>query len=282
MTGRDKLRVLSLFAGIGGFDLGLERTGGFKTVAFCEIDPFCRKVLAKHWPEVPCYEDVRELTAERLRSDGIAVDVICGGFPCQDISTAGRGAGLAGERSGLWFDYARLIGELRPSFVIVENVSALLHRGLHAVLGTLSSLGYDAEWQDVSAEDIGAPHPRSRIWIVAYPRRAGLERLWCSERTEAEIANTRRANDAANSAFIAGLHGLGKRGLSAVIDTADHRPSWAGQQWPETQPLLCRVDDGLPDRVDRTSALGNAVVPQIPELIGRAILASLEEQREAA
>jgi len=99
-----KLRVLSLFASIGGFDLGLERTGGFETVAFCEIEPFCRRVLAKHWPEVPCYEDVRTLTAERLAADGIAVDVICGGFPCQDISLAGSGAGLAGERCGLWYE----------------------------------------------------------------------------------------------------------------------------------------------------------------------------------
>src|SRR4249920_441168 len=102
--------VLSLFSGIGAFDLGLERTGGFKTCAFVEIDPFCRRVLAKHWPGVPCYDDVRTLTAERLAADGIAVDVICGGFPCQDISIAGQGAGIEGERSGLWSEFARLIG----------------------------------------------------------------------------------------------------------------------------------------------------------------------------
>jgi site-specific DNA-cytosine methylase len=133
--------VLDLFSGIGGFSLGLERTGGFKTVAFCEIEPFPRKVLAKHWPEVPCYHDVRGLTAKRLAADGIAVDVICGGFPCQDISLAGRGAGMAGERSGLWSEFARLIGELRPRYAIVENVSALLSRGLADVLGDLASFG---------------------------------------------------------------------------------------------------------------------------------------------
>ncbi len=128
------LRVLDLFSGIGGFSLGLERTGGFKTVAFCEIESFPRKVLAKHWPEVPIYEDVRQLTVERLATDGISVDVICGGFPCQDISVAGKGAGLAGERSGLWSEFARLIGEIRPRYAIVENVAALLSRGLGDVL----------------------------------------------------------------------------------------------------------------------------------------------------
>ena len=128
-AGMPKLRVLSLFAGIGGFDLGLERTGGFETVAFCEINPFGRRVLAKHWPEVPCYDDVRTLTAERLRADGISVDVIVGGFPCQNVSIAaavhGGDSGLDGEQSGLWSEYERLIDELRPAEVIIENVDRL-------------------------------------------------------------------------------------------------------------------------------------------------------------
>ncbi|MCP4000455.1 MAG: DNA cytosine methyltransferase, partial [Gammaproteobacteria bacterium] len=124
------LHVLDLFSGIGGFSLGLERTGGFKTVAFCEIEAYPRKVLAKHWPDVPQYTDVRELTGDRLRQDGITVDVITGGFPCQDISVAGKGAGIEGERSGLWSEIARLTGEIRPRYVILENVSALLGRGL--------------------------------------------------------------------------------------------------------------------------------------------------------
>ena len=121
-----KLKVLDLFSGIGGFSLGLERTGGFETKAFCEIDPFCRRVLAKHWPDVPCFEDVTTLRGEDVGT----VDVICGGFPCQDISLAGLGAGMDGARSGLWSHYARLIGELRPRYVLVENVAALLGRGL--------------------------------------------------------------------------------------------------------------------------------------------------------
>lgn len=181
----EKLKVLDLFSGIGGFSLGLERTGGFDTVAFCEIEPFPRKVLAKHWPEVPIYDDVRTLTADRLTADGIAgIDVICGGFPCQDISTAGKGAGLAGERSGLWSEIARLVGELRPSYVIVENVSALLGRGLGTVLGDLAEVGYDAEWHCIPAAAVGAPHRRDRIWIVAYPKQImdNAERIGCVAR----------------------------------------------------------------------------------------------------
>jgi DNA-cytosine methyltransferase len=162
------VNVLDLFSGIGGFSLGLERTGGFRTVAFCEIEPYCRAVLKKHWPNVPCYEDVRTLTAERLRADGISVDAICGGFPCQDISTAGKGAGIEGERSGLWKEYARIIGEVRPRYVIVENVAALLGRGLSRVLGDLAEIGYDAEWHCIPASYVGAPHRRDRLWIVAY------------------------------------------------------------------------------------------------------------------
>lgn len=174
------MRVPDLFSGIGGFSLGLERTGGFQTVAFCEIDPFCRRVLAKHWPEVPIYEDVRTLDAVRLDGDGIGrIDVICGGFPCQDISLAGKGAGLEGERSGLWSEIARLAGELRPRFVIVENVAALLGRGLDRVLGDLAEIGFDAEWHCIPASAIGARHGRDRIWLVAYPamRERGDEQM---------------------------------------------------------------------------------------------------------
>ena len=160
------MRVLDLFSGIGGFSLGLERAG-MKTVAFCEIDPFCRRVLAKHWPEVPCYDDVRELTGAKLAADGIAVDVICGGFPCQDVSFAGKRAGLEGARSGLWSEYRRLIGELRPRFVVVENVPGLLSLGLGTVLGELSEIGYDATWDCIPACAVGAPHRRDRVWVVA-------------------------------------------------------------------------------------------------------------------
>ena len=171
------MKVLDLFAGIGGFSLGLERAG-METVAFCEIEDYPRKVLAKHWPGVPIYEDVKELTSERLRADGLigrdGIDVITAGFPCQDISTAGKGAGIEGERSGLWSEIARLAGELRPRYIILENVSALLSRGLDKVLGDLAEIGYDAEWHCIPASHLGAPHRRDRWWCVCYPDNYGF------------------------------------------------------------------------------------------------------------
>jgi DNA (cytosine-5)-methyltransferase 1 len=233
-VGQKKLSVLSLFAGIGGFDYGLEKTGGFKTVALCEIAEYPRRVLAKHWPGVPIYEDVRELTAERLRADGISVDVITGGFPCQDISLAGRMAGLDGAKSGLWQEYHRLIGELAPQVVIIENSPVLRTRGLEAMLRQLASLGYDAEWHCIPANAIGAPHRRDRLWVIAYTPsfRDGV--------SEGQICTGRHLSE--------------------------HSDWWA------CEPNVRRVDDGIPDRVRRLAALGSAVVPQITELIGRALL----------
>ena len=242
-----KLKVLDLFSGIGGFSLGLERTGGFETVAFCEIEPFPRKVLAKHWPEVPCYDDVRTLTAERLAADGIAVDVITGGFPCQDLSALNRGnKGLDGERSGLWTEYFRLIKEIRPRFAIIENVPDLRTRGLEIILGQLAEIRYDAEWHCVPASAVGAPHSRDRLWLLSYPSCVGLEG---------------RARPILQS--ISG--GKQESGLDHV----------RGFGWP-SEPAILRVGNGVPDWMDRLKALGNAVVPQIPELIGNAILAAMK------
>lgn len=308
------MRVLDLFSGIGGFSLGLERAG-FTTVAFCEIEPYCRAVLKKHWPDVPCYDDVRTLTIGRLAADGICVDVICGGFPCQDISVAGKGAGLAGERSGLWSEYSRLIGELRPRYAIVENVAALLGRGMDTVLGDLASLGYDAEWHCIPASAVGAPHRRDRIWIVAYPdasqrwaicgscgRMEGKERLSQGEKGSSgpKPGNTPLANtDSGRPAQHAGCEceiGLGVViGSEAMANTNtgdEHgrrrtlQVGWGGiaskiahdgdigrTQWG-VEPDVGRVAHGISRRVDRLEALGNAVVPQIPEMIGRAIMAA--------
>ena len=161
------LNVLDLFSGIGGFSYGLKKAGGFNTVAFCEIDEPCRKVLKKHWADIPIYEDVKLLNSERIGSDGISVDVICGGFPCQDISIAGKGAGLSGEKSGLWFEFYRLIEELKPRFAIVENVFAFRNRGLDCVLQDLASIGYDATWTLYDSKYFGVPQRRRRIYILA-------------------------------------------------------------------------------------------------------------------
>lgn len=427
----DKLRVLDLFSGIGGFSLGLERTGGYKTVAFCEIEPFPRKVLAKHWPEVFCHHDVTKLTKETLckgyaenavinqlcrethgslasvkraieiikenaakrtqtsttngpqsaeealsiitaesalaagnpsmlfwqsitsimmeakiakntkelhgrllsredfltitkffvttatwrkpftvpahirkmmkdtnhdvtkltgdilERDGIAVDVITGGFPCQDISTAGKQAGMSeGTRSGLWSEIVRLIGELRPQYVIVENVANLLsgpsvQRGgwFGRVLGDLAECGYDAEWENIPASALGAPHRRERVWIVAYPsqlqRNGGGEYRQPSKRQVSQSRkrsgkdNVANANDAGlqGRAQAGNFGGVGER-RKQLFERCAHMPRAAWQ----LEPAVGRVANGVSNRVDRLKGLGNAVVPQIPELIGRAIL----------
>ncbi len=227
------MKILDLFSGIGGFSLGLERAG-MQTIAFCEVDPVCRQVLKKHWPNVPIFEDVKRLTAKDMYD---TVDVIVGGFPCQDISLAGKGAGLAGERSGLWYEYHRLIKEIRPRYVIIENVAALRSRGLDAVLWSLAEIGYDAEWHCIPASAVGAPHRRDRIWIVAYPDNDG--------------ESVSKINAKASRLQIALTNGGWRR--------------WDGK------PEDVRMDDGIPNGMDRVRALGNAVVPQIPEIIGRVI-----------
>jgi DNA (cytosine-5)-methyltransferase 1 len=234
-----KLRVLDLFSGIGGFSLGLERAGGFETVAFCEIEPYCRRVLDKHWPGVPCYDDVRTFPMAR----GMA-DVVTAGFPCQDISLAGEGAGLAGARSGLWWKVRRTLRVVRPRFAVLENVAALLSRGMGTVLGSLAAIGYDAEWHCIPAGHVGASHERDRVWIIAHTNEAG--------RTDAE-----------------GLPGPTQQDGRQIL-TANHvgrRPHGRA-----AEPALERVVHGLSADVDAVGALGNAVVPQIPELIGRAIM----------
>ena len=157
------LRIGSLFSGIGGLELGLERAGVGTTAWQVEQDPYCRAVLAKHWPAAVRHDDVRTVGASTLSP----VDVICGGFPCQDISVAGRGAGLDGARSGLWFEYLRIVQELRPHLVIIENVAALRTRGLDTVLAGLHDAGYRTEWALAAAADVGAPHRRKRLFVVA-------------------------------------------------------------------------------------------------------------------
>jgi DNA (cytosine-5)-methyltransferase 1 len=234
------MKWLDLFSGIGGFALGLERAG-HDTVAFCEIDPFCRKVLAKHWPGGPIYEDVRTLDAAQIGP----VDGICGGFPCQDVSFAGTGAGLSGERSGLWREIVRLVREIRPRYVIVENVAALLIRGMGDVLGDLAGIGFDAEWSVVSACSLGAPHMRRRVFIVAYPHgQHGWQGIW---HPNARADGTIQALD-------------GPKGA---------RSGWQARLANPSE--LYRGAHGLADCMERNRAIGNAVVPQIVEMIGRAI-----------
>lgn len=255
------MRVLDLFSGIGGFSLGLERAG-FETVAFCEIEEFPRRVLAKHWPEVPCYDDVRLLTADQLAVDGIdGIEAICGGFPCQDASvanTSGKGRpGIEGERTGLWSEIARLADALRPSVIMLENVPGLLSAGFGQVLGDLAEIRYDAEWRVLPAFIAGLPHRRERLWIVAYPCGSGLSRpvggKSLLESAEAALPQLGHEASGAWRALDARIGGLrGRDGVRVGMD----RP--------------------------RIKACGNAIAPVMAEAIGRAVLERAAPIMEAA
>lgn len=267
-----RLRLLDLFSGIGGFSLGFERTGSFRTVAFCEIDPFCHTVLRKHWPDVPIITDVRG-------AEFPGADVIVGGFPCQDISLAGRRAGVAGARSGLYREMVRALRLVRPAIAVMENVAALLIFGMGRVLGDLAEDGYDAEWDCISASDVGAPHGRDRVWITladAYKFLGPIGRcaavgwwLWGSREVEA----SRNADGAWQLQPPRLLGNIRRR-----IDNAIGPRTWWSRDWKAEFEAFRRMDDGLPDglfsRSQNTSgikALGNTVLPQITEIIGAAI-----------
>jgi DNA (cytosine-5)-methyltransferase 1 len=353
-----KPRLLDLFSGIGGFSLGLE-AAGYETAAFCEINAKCRHLLAHHWPAVPAFADVTKLTGEQVGT----VDAICGGFPCQDISFAGKGAGITGERSGLWRHYARLIGELRPRNVFVENVAALLGRGLGDVLGDLASLGYDAWWDCIPAAAVGAPHRRDRLWLVAYPGSlehegygAALRREIAARLSRAPAeqgvptghgseADAQHPNPDSDGRHCARVHVIGgaelrdeqvsyPEPLGNDVADAERRRRKSGHvrlaaptaelvasfrrqgratdagrpmddtvrvrhgppqgqvctgldriisaDWWSTEPDVGRVAHGVPARVDRLHGLGNAVVPQIPEILGRAVLTVNAMRKDAA
>lgn len=305
----------SLFAGIGGLDLGLERAG--MTCAWqVEIDPWARRVLAKHWPGVRRWDDVRTFppdTDSQFDSQStLSVDLICGGFPCTDISCAGKRAGLAGKQSGLWHEFARIVRVLRPRYILVENVSALLTRGLDAVLGTLAADGYDAEWACIPAASLGAPHIRDRVFVVAHSRCEHGERwgdsgiLGCKtsdrqtdseqrERIRQKIDNRSETlshsisprleerscfRGDARTKLQAAQRANREAGGQWAIDPAEIRPeSGVGGMvdgisarmdgsWKYTP----RVASGIHDRTNRLRGLGNAVVPQVAEFIGRRIL----------
>jgi DNA (cytosine-5)-methyltransferase 1 len=269
------LRIGSLFSGAGLCDLGFHQAG-FRHVFFCEIDPFCRAVLARHWPGVPIYRDIRDLRGADLP----ATDILAGGFPCQDVSCSGKRAGIRqGTRSGLWHEYARLIREIRPRYAVIENVMGLLSLGIEAVLQDLAEVGYDAEWEVLSAADVGAPHKRERVFIIAYPHRD--------------------LTDPVNGHVSPVLRDMGYQHESGGI------PSWPGVP-PDRESraaireayrgcVLRRMDDGSPPGLDssggtipgrvksispeerrawlpRLKALGNGITPAQAYAIARRIL----------
>jgi DNA (cytosine-5)-methyltransferase 1 len=293
-----KLKVLDLYSGIGGFSLGFHNAGGFETVGFCEVDKDCQKVLKKNFPNVGIHQDVKEFHGN-LKIESFQdytpfsgnVEVVCGGFPCQDVSVAGKKKGLIDEegkrtRSGLWFEFKRIIKEIRPRWVIIENVRNLLNNGLATVLQDLHEIGYDAEWEVISARSVGAPHLRERIWIVAYPTNSKGKRV-----------------QGLRASGLQEPHSHDEEGLSLCSSEAEH-PSATNSDdfrfWPsftteeekqhwwaeatsgfrdrwEVEPTVCRVDDGLSKGLDkgraqRVKQLGNSIVPQIAEIIGRRIM----------
>lgn len=244
------MNVLSLFSGIGGFDLGLERAG-FDIRAQVEIDPFCQTILEKHWPEVERYEDITKI------EEFPKADLICAGFPCQDISIAGKNAGLSGSRSGLWTEAVRAIRMVRPRNVILENVAALRYRGLSTVLGAMAESGYDSEWDCLPASAFGAPHQRDRLFVVAYPNEVGCKRAMHTRRRRTGFEDCNSLADTLRPRLSISEQ---KQRLYEPITKQD---------WGQAPPAVCGVDDGIPRRVDRIKSLGNAIVPQIPEWIGK-------------
>ena len=317
------LTIGSLFSGIGGLELGLERAGLGPVLWQVESDPYCRSILAHHWPDARRYEDVREVGAELA-----PVDIICGGFPCQDISTAGKGAGLGGARSGLWWEFLRIVRMVGPRVVVAENVAALAARGLDQVLGGLAESGYDATWDCIPAAAVGAPHRRDRLFVVAWLADAagGHEQGQRGQQPSGQvgvIAREPSREALADSDGIGGEPREGREGCQRPgrpelggsgrdVAYADcwrlarergqerHRSALEGDargdephgcnlpEWPpapddmhawgavqaDAQPSFCRLADGLPaglarDRTRKLRALGNAVVPQVAEVVGR-------------
>ena len=307
------MKVLDLFSGIGGFTLGLESTGYYRTVAFCEIDPFCQRVLGRHWPDIPIYKDVHHVSGKEFQ-----VDVITGGFPCQPVSLAGKGKGKKDKR-WLWPELNRIIGEAQPAWCIIENVPGLRTRHADEVLADLEGQGYTCWPLVVGALHAGAPHRRQRVWIVAHAdnpvgRRGGQERRPSSRGaqstrygdigavTHADSSPLRHEEQRMPSRQQKGVHD--QRGSVSRYDGSKRTTAYAhrqrlekhaGQQehsrqeqsaairisrawnWRRApQPIIRRMDDGLPTRLHRRArltALGNAVVPQIVATIGRSIYA---------
>ena len=285
------LNVLDIFSGIGGFSIGLE-AATMQTVAFCEINPFCRKILTRHWPFIPIFSDITTINKEDLKALP-RIDVIAGGFPCQDISVAGKQKGITAKRSGLWKEFVRLINEVRPKYAIIENVANLRSQGLISVLQDLWEIGYNAEWHCIPASAFGAPHRRDRIWIIAHPACIGKVGL-SIRKEETESALRDGCKNAPNSdcqrlqrcggfeeispictqeqigmyCCSRGIKQWGKEPLE-VPRLKDERlnPDWV--EWLMGYPISW-TDGG--SRTQRLQSLGNAVVPLIPEFLGRAIV----------
>jgi DNA (cytosine-5)-methyltransferase 1 len=276
------MKVGSLFSGIGGLELGLERAG-MNVRWQVEWDDYCNQVLAKHWPDIPRYKDIHDVDPAQLEP----VDLICGGFPCQPVSLAGARKAQDDDR-WLWPEFFRIVRHLRPRYVLVENVPGLASAGMGDVLGDLASIGYDCEWESIPAAAVGAPHLRYRIFIVAYPTGTRPQGRWDtgSDGTRTETPDSVETDGplgcVGSDRALADTLGAGpQRGGSGrspgTQETTGQtnqleRPSWWG-----VEPDVGRVANGIPNRVDRLRGLGNAVVPQVAEWVGRRIMEHAHE-----
>lgn len=252
-----KLQLLDLFSGIGGISLGLHRSGLCETVAFCEINGFCQDILRKNFNGTPIFDDVCAINKEGLSNEGIVPNFITAGFPCQDISLAGKQAGIKdGTRSGLWFEVRRLICEIRPKFVLLENVANLLSgprqqpgRWFGGLLGDLAQCGYDAEWANIPASALGAVHRRERVWVIAYPHEIRREGF-------AEKPILRKPDDPPK--------------LVRSFEEWTRRSNLS-------EPFTIGSNDGVSRRMDRTEALGNSVYVPTVEFIGTCLKNAISE-----
>ena len=252
---RNEMYVGSLFSGIGGIELGFKRAG-FKTRWFIEKDKYAQTIIHKHWgQDALIYEDITTVDFNTVPK----VDILTGGFPCQDISNAGKRVGITGSRSSLWKYYKEAIRILRPQFALIENVPALTRRGLDVVLSDLAEIGYDAEWYNLSASAIGANHQRDRVFIIAYTesilQKRTVKKRDIIGKSKKEIRNG-SLHDAHSESFGMWKQGVLQRNSSGFI---------------ETESRICGVAHGIPFRVDRIRCLGNAVVPQVAEVFAQAI-----------
>ena len=280
------MKMLDLFSGIGGFALAAESVWeDLEIVGFCEIEEFAVKVLKKNFPNIPIYNDVSTLDTKIITSQ---IDLLTGGFPCQDISQAGKGVGIEGQRSGLWSEMFRIISDLRPRFVIAENVSAITFRGLDRVLSDFAEIGYNVEWQCISASSVGAWHKRERIWIIAYPNTNSFGHLYrkvkeqSAERGKSALSNsTTICETLPNSSGIrlsceeenkglgwkrpskpSGRDGISIR-KSSISESRMGRMVDGLSYWVDEPEGIPRVNKDTKDRVGRIKGLGNSIVSQV-------------------
>ena len=297
------MRVLDLFSGVGGFSLGLE-AAGMETVAFCEREPFCQAVLRKHWPDVPIHDDITQLDGKAYRG---TVELVCGGFPCQPFSVAGKRRGAEDDRA-LWPEMLRVIREVQPTWVIGENVTGIIAMELDTVLSDLEGEGYSCQAFVLPACAVDAPHRRDRVWVIAYANcegepdgtqhgqrmvadpecrigRAGVvgeasnQSIEGREKTERSADSEGLRRDGQAVADPEGLRMEGRQELRGVdgfgtrsVEQSERRFNDSKPAIWESEPSMGRVADGVPNRSHRLKSLGNAVVPQVVEQIGKAVM----------